>query len=186
MNTIIENKESILEIKKSKFICVLLKEKNTDYIKDIINEYKKKYTKATHYCYAYVINNQKKSSDDGEPGGSAGIPILEVLNKNNLNNVLCIVIRYFGGIKLGMGGLIRAYTDSVSSALENNITEEIEYATITFNTDYSSQNKIDNLLKNYEVKKEYLDDVTYIVKIPVNNLDILNSIKYQIINKYTN
>ena len=186
MNTIINNKESILEVKKSKFICILLKEKSTDQIKNIINEYRKKYPKATHYCYAYVINNQKKSSDDGEPGGSAGIPILEVLNKNNLNNVLCIVIRYFGGIKLGMGGLIRAYTDSVSNTLKDNITEEIEYASISFNSDYSSQNKIDNLLKDYKVKKEYLDNITYLVEIPVKNLYILDGIEYEIKNKYTN
>ncbi len=185
MNTIISNKESVLEVKKSKFICILIKQKDTDQIKDIINEYKKKYPKATHYCYAYVINNMKKSSDDGEPGGSAGIPILEVLNKNNLNNTLCIVIRYFGGIKLGMGGLIRAYTDSVSNALQENVTEEIEYATITFNTDYYSQKNIDNLLKEYETKKEYLDDVKYIVEIPTKDLNKIN-LEYSIINKYTN
>lgn len=186
MNTIINNKEYVLEVKKSKFICILLKEMDDTVVKDIINEYKHKYPKATHYCYAYIINNYKKSSDDGEPGGSAGIPILEVLNKNDLNNVLCIVIRYFGGIKLGMGGLIRAYTDSVANALKDNIKEEIDYVSITFKTDYSNQSKIDNLLKEYEIKKEFLDDVTYYVEIPKKDLDKISSLKYEIIKEYTN
>ena len=186
MNTIIKNTESILEIKKSKFICILLKEKNTNNIKNIINKYKHKYPKATHYCHAYVINNIKKSSDDGEPGGSAGIPILEVLNKNNLNNVLCLVIRYFGGIKLAMGGLIRAYTDSVSNALKENVIEEIEYASITFKINYSSQNRIDSLLKEYEIKKEFLEEVLYTVEIPTKDLNKINNIDYVIKNKYTN
>ncbi len=85
-----------------------------------------------------------------------------------------------------MGGLIRAYTDSVSNTLKDNITEEIEYASISFNSDYSSQNKIDNLLKDYKVKKEYLDNITYLVEIPVKNLYILDGIEYEIKNKYTN
>ena len=108
MFTIKENNTYELEIKKSKFISKIYKVKNIDKVNTILSDLKKEYSDATHHCYAYIINEHKKSSDDGEPGGTAGIPILQVLDKNNLNYVLCVVIRYFGGIKLGAGGLVRA------------------------------------------------------------------------------
>ena len=107
----IKNDDSYeLEIKKSKFISKLYRVNNIEDVNNILSSLRKEYSDATHHCYAYIINNSKKSSDDGEPGGTAGIPILQVLDKNNLNYVLCVVIRYFGGIKLGAGGLVRAYS----------------------------------------------------------------------------
>ena len=78
---------------------------------------KKEYKDSTHICYAYIINSSEKCSDDGEPNGTAGLPILNILKKNNLTNVLAIVIRYFGGIKLGAGGLLRAYSDAANKAV---------------------------------------------------------------------
>ena len=104
-------------INKSKFITKLYYVDNVEEVASVLNKVKSEYSLANHYCYAYIINNISKSSDDKEPSGTAGIPILNVLLKNNLNNILCIVVRYFGGIKLGAGGLVRAYTNSVSSAL---------------------------------------------------------------------
>ena len=108
-----------LEIKKSKFICLIYKIDNKDLVNNIINDLKKEYKHATHYCYAYIIENNQKYYDDKEPKGSAGIPILNVLKKKNLTNTLAVVIRYYGGIKLGIGPLIRAYTKVVSEGTKN-------------------------------------------------------------------
>lgn len=105
-------------IKNSKFITLTYHINEIENVKIILDNIKKEYKKATHYCYAYKVNNLEKAYDDGEPKGTAGLPILNVLNKNGLNNVLCIVIRYFGGTKLGHGGLIRAYTKSASESVK--------------------------------------------------------------------
>ena len=114
MFTIKEKTVNEIVIQKSRFICVLDKLENKDDLENILKEIKNTYKGATHYCYAYIINSSQKYDDDGEPSGTAGNPILNVLKFNNLNNVVAIVIRYFGGIKLGAGGLVRAYTKSVT------------------------------------------------------------------------
>ena len=119
MKTIKENMTNDIIIKNSRFITKLVKVNNIDDIDKALNDLKEEYRGATHYCYAYIIGNIKRFNDDGEPGGTAGMPILNVLEKNNLNNILCVVIRYFGGIKLGAGGLVRAYSNSISNALKN-------------------------------------------------------------------
>lgn len=116
--TIKEDKEILIEIKKSKFIgytffCENVEEANS-YLKQLDIDHKK----ATHICYAYVINSNEKASDDGEPQGTAGIPILDVIKKQKLENVLVVVVRYFGGIKLGAGGLVRAYSDTASETIK--------------------------------------------------------------------
>lgn len=108
----------LLEIKKSKFIGLLFNVKNIEEVEDILLRLKKEHKKATHICYAYKITNGVeivKFSDDGEPNGTAGKPILSVIEKRKITNVLICVIRYFGGIKLGAGGLVRAYTKCASS-----------------------------------------------------------------------
>ena len=104
MYTISNNSKYELIIKNSKFITLLYKINNEDIVKKILNNVKEIYPDATHYCYAYIIDNQKKSSDDGEPSKTAGLPILKVLENNQLNHILAIVVRYFGGIKLGANG----------------------------------------------------------------------------------
>ena len=115
-----------------------------------------------------------KCSDDKEPSGTAGLPILNVLKNNNLNNVLCIVIRYFGGIKLGAGGLIRAYTNASVNVIENNITEYIDGYKVRIIFNYEDINQINFILKNYEITyKEYNDKIIYeflIPKIDYNNI----------------
>ncbi len=98
-----------LEVKKSKFIALYYEVSNVDDVKNILETLKKEYKKARHMPYAYKIGNLIKKSDDKEPSGTAGMPILNIIDKNNLENVLIVVVRYFGGIKLGTGGLIRAY-----------------------------------------------------------------------------
>ena len=172
------------EISKSIFIANLFRVESVDEANKILIDTRRKYSDATHNTYAYIINNHNKSSDDKEPSGTAGVPILEVLIKNELNNVLCIVTRYFGGIKLGSGGLIRAYTKACSLAVnEAVITTVVNGKKIKIVTNYNYQKTIETLLKNYEYKKEYTDDVTYICNVDDNFLNILDSknIKYSII-----
>lgn len=160
-------------INKSRFICLLQKVYDVDDINNILNDIKKEYKGATHYCYAYVVNNMEKCSDDGEPGGTAGLPILNVLKKNNLTNILCIVIRYFGGIKLGAGGLVRAYSTSVSEALKLvSINEYIKFETIEVITNYENIKDLEYLLKNYEIiDKIFLEEIHFVVKIPNDKLE---------------
>ena len=120
--TIKENGQSEIEIKKSRFICSLKRIESEEEAKNFIQEIKKEHWKAHHNCSAFVIgekNEIQRSSDDGEPSGTAGVPMLEVLKKNQLINVAAVVTRYFGGTKLGTGGLIRAYTHAVSQALSD-------------------------------------------------------------------
>ena len=118
-----ENVQSEIVVKKSKFICNLIKVDSQEEAENIIKQTKKKYFDARHNCVAYrVLEDEKiieKSSDDGEPSGTAGGPMLNILQKNNLCNVLVIVTRYFGGILLGTGGLVRAYSDATLEAIDN-------------------------------------------------------------------
>ena len=113
--------ESEIVIDKSRFITTLYPVDNVDTINDLLTKIRKKYYDATHNCYAYIIDNGniQKCSDDGEPSKTAGYPMLDVLKKNDMTNVLAVTTRYFGGIKLGAGGLVRAYSSSVSTALKD-------------------------------------------------------------------
>ena len=112
-------KHSII-INKSEFICYLFHVNDEEEVKEHIKTVKKAHPFANHHCTAYIMNNQsiKRCNDNGEPTGTAGRPMLEVLEKNEIDDVLAIVVRYFGGIKLGTGGLIRAYTNATKTALE--------------------------------------------------------------------
>ena len=120
--TIEENVQAEIIEKKSKFIANLFYVENSEEAEEIIKNTKKKYFDARHNCIAYRImqddNLIEKSSDDGEPSGTAGAPMLNILQKNNLVNVVVIVTRYFGGILLGTGGLVRAYSNSLLQAIE--------------------------------------------------------------------
>ncbi|WP_430603508.1 hypothetical protein IGJ02_001049 [Enterococcus sp. DIV0724b] len=118
--TIRSDGESEIEIKKSRFICSLKRVYSEDEAKEFIAQKKKEHWKASHNCSAFIIGEKsdiQRSSDDGEPSGTAGVPMLEVLKKQELINVAAVVTRYFGGTKLGAGGLIRAYSHAVSHAL---------------------------------------------------------------------
>lgn len=123
-----ENVQSEIVVKKSKFICNLIKVETQEEAENIIKQMKKKYYDARHNCVAYrVIEDERiveKASDDGEPSGTAGGPMLNILQKNNLCNVLAIVTRYFGGILLGTGGLVRAYSDATLRSID--IVEKVE------------------------------------------------------------
>lgn len=181
MNTIKENIENTLIIKNSKFITIIYNINDINDIDKYLKLVKDKYKDATHYCYAYILPNNIKCSDDGEPGGTAGKPILDVLTKHNLNFVLAIVVRYFGGIKLGAGGLIRAYSKCISTCLNNTeLTKLILGKNIDIYFTYKDINDIDLLLTNCHINnKNYQDMISYNVNIPNNLLPILEN-KYQV------
>lgn len=115
--------KNLYEIEKSKFYCEIISVDSEENAKEIIARISKEHKKATHNCFVYRMNingrEYLKMSDDGEPKGTAAAPMLNVLTKNNIDNVVCVVSRYFGGKKLGAGGLIRAYSKSVSECIKS-------------------------------------------------------------------
>ena len=184
MRTIKNNTINEIIIKNSRFICLLIKINSVD-INDILDKIKSDYPKATHYCYAYLYNDIQRFNDDGEPGGTAGMPILNVLLKEELSNVLCVVIRYFGGIKLGAGGLVRAYTKSVSECLKVTDLMDLEEGyKVRLKFNYNDEKQVKYLLKDSTVLNEKYDlDVEYLVLVNNDVLDNLKNYKYEIIEK---
>ena len=185
MYTISNNIKHEIIINKSRFIALLYKVKSEEEVKIYLNKIKTEYKDATHYCFSYIIDNTKRFNDDGEPGGTAGMPILNVLENNNLNYVLCVVVRYFGGIKLGAGGLVRAYSKSASEALNKIKLNKLEIGKIiTIKFNYDKQKLIDNLLKEIIItEKEFNDIITY--KFYITNNEYEN-IKEGLINNSVN
>lgn len=185
MKRISNNIENTIIIKNSKFITNLFIVENIEEVNKYLNLIKDKYKDANHNCYAYIVDNIRKCSDDGEPSGTAGIPMMKVLEHKDLNNVLAVVTRYFGGIKLGAGGLVRAYTNSVSKALDIvNIIDTIKGYNIDISFNFNDIKHIDYLLKDIKIlNKEYKDIVKYNLNASNNLLEILkqNNIKYNII-----
>ena len=110
--------ESLVEIKKSKFIGLYYQIDNLEEVKDILESLKKEHKKARHMPYAYKFENTAKKTDDKEPTNTAGLPIYNIIERKQLNNCLVVVVRYFGGTKLGAGGLLRAYTEAANKATE--------------------------------------------------------------------
>ena len=174
MKTLKNNISNEIIIKNSKFICYLIKIDSSN-INSLLDEIKNIHPKATHYCYGYIYDEVKKSSDDGEPGGTAGLPILNVLEKENLNHVLAVVVRYFGGIKLGAGGLVRAYSKSVLEAIgEAEIVDIEEYDVYEVIFEYADIKLVDSEVRNNNLKsiyKDYSNKVTYHI-ISKDNKDI--------------
>ena len=165
MRTIEKKVENEIIINKSRFITIIYPVNNIDEINNYLNNIKEEYKGATHYCYAYIINNISRCSDDGEPSKTAGYPMLNVITNQNLNNILVICIRYFGGIKLGAGGLVRAYSNSVSECLKSaeviNLVNGIEF---TFSFNYEDIKQIDYLIKNCKIiNKDYNELITYTI-----------------------
>lgn len=178
MKTISNNIEEEIIINKSRFICKLFIINSAKDANNIIKKNKEIYKDANHNCYAYIVENIKKSSDDKEPSGTAGLPILNVLESNNLSNVLCIVIRYFGGVKLGTGGLIRAYTKSVTTALKlTNIKELIKYNVISIAFNHNNTKNIDYILKDtIIISKNFENIVNYKILVKFEDEFIINNL----------
>lgn len=177
--TISQDGQNQIEIKKSKFICHLFRIDNEEQAREYINQIKKEHYKANHNCSAYLLGENfeiQRSSDDGEPSGTAGVPILEVLKKNELQNTLAIVTRYFGGIKLGAGGLIRAYSTSVSEALDKiGIVEGKLQQILAITISYPQLGKLQNYLENEQITIQeinYLENITVKVAIDIKEIEI--------------
>ncbi|MGT2803326.1 uncharacterized protein, YigZ family [Streptococcus henryi] len=165
------------EIKKSRFICHLKRVESEDVARDYIAQIKKKHHKANHSCSAMIIGENseiKRSSDDGEPSGTAGVPMLTVLEKQELTNVVAVVTRYFGGIKLGAGGLIRAYSGSVANATkEIGIVEVKEQEGIKITLTYPQYQTFANFLASeglVESETEFLENVTTSIYLDSENV----------------
>lgn len=165
-------------IKKSKFIARAVHITTEEEAQAYLRDGKKQYWDARHNCYAYQLGmnfEKQKSSDDGEPSGTAGKPILEVLKNKGLTNTLIVVTRYFGGIKLGTGGLIRAYGTAAVAALDNAIIEDyIDCRILYLQTDYSFLSATERLLPDFEAvitKRDFADFVGLTVGVPEDKAD---------------
>lgn len=179
MKTIAKPFQTSIDIKKSQFICRLFPAQNEKEAKEIIREISEEYKDATHNCTAYVVGDGEGFDDDGEPGGTAGRPMLNVLKKNEMENIVAIVTRYFGGIKLGAGGLVRAYSKSVLETLSIAEIVDMElYEIFRFTFEYQDIKTIDSELRVKRlaiVEKQYEAQVIYFVAS--NNTDMVNNIQ---------
>ena len=180
--TIKEDGQVQEEIKKSRFICHAKRVYNEEEARDFISAIKKEHYKATHNCSAFIVGERseiKRTSDDGEPSGTAGIPMLGVLENHNLTNVCVVVTRYFGGIKLGAGGLIRAYAGSVALAVkEIGIIEIKEQAGIQIHMTYAQYQEYGNFLKEHnliELETNFTDQVDTMIFIDKEKKDGIKS-----------
>ncbi len=184
-NTIVRNAEAVYKVNGSKFIAKCFFVNNEFEAKAIIEKHKKKFHDATHVCSAYVIGMKKeisKSSDDGEPSGTAGKPMLGQLTANNLSNTLILVIRYFGGTKLGTGGLMQAYKEvSRLALLECGIVKHDITQNVNFKCDYHSLGRVlyfaeqarAKLISNVQAENNHL-----IFEVPIEEFNkFMNNIK---------
>ena len=180
--TIKENSYDEFVEKKSTFITHLVRVTSEEEAREFIQKMKKKHYDATHVCSCYVVgdNNEiTRANDDGEPSGTAGAPMLDVLVKNEIKNVCATVIRYFGGTKLGTGGLVRAYGGGVINALKNaTLVERKDALEIRLELDYSLNGKIEYEIEktNFIVKNlEYTDKIIYTIYVMEEDYDSFQS-----------
>lgn len=176
--TIKENGQYEVTIKKSRFICSLKRTETDEEAQAFIEGLKKEHWKANHNCHAYLIGENddiQRASDDGEPSGTAGLPMLEVLKKKELKNVTAVVTRYFGGVKLGASGLIRAYGHTTKEAIDYiGVVEKQLHQFISLEVSYPMSGKIQNMLyqKPYRVEDiGYTDTVIFNCLIPVEEIE---------------
>lgn len=163
MKVILENTTAEIVEKKSRFIANIFYAVNVEEAEAKLTEIKKKYYDAKHNCFAYVMGKngeQVKSSDDGEPQGTAGHPMLDILKGNELTNCIAIVTRYFGGTLLGTGGLVRAYSDSLKAAIANAKLAELRNAyEVAFDVSYDDYGKIEKSIQNYNISNDRTDKI---------------------------
>ena len=179
MQSIKNNDKYEYIVKNSKFISLIYKVYSKEEALNTMNILKKQYTNATHYCYAYIIDNDIKANDDNEPSGTAGNPILKQIQNNNLNYTLLVVIRYFGGIKLGAGPLTRAYAKAAREVIKkDNIITLIKGYDISITFTYNDIKTIDYLLNNSKIINKTFDNNiiynAYVTKEVLNSLEDYN------------
>lgn len=172
--TILKSNQAEIVEKKSKFIGTAMPIESEVEAEEFINSMRKKYYDATHNVFAYQLgerNELQRSSDDGEPSGTAGKPILDILKNEDIKNVAVVVTRYFGGTLLGTGGLVRAYSKCAKDALiSSQIIEKVLYQEFEISVDYNLSGKVqfEMLNKNYTIKDTlYTDKVTFIVLVEI-------------------
>lgn len=170
--TVKQQGEDEIVIQKSRFIGYVRRVETEDEAQDFIQEIKKKHHDATHNCSCYIIGEHdqiQKANDDGEPSGTAGVPMLEVLKKQQLKDTAVVVTRYFGGIKLGAGGLIRAYGNTTSQAIKTTgIVKRQLMQGYSVTVDYGLLGKLENVLRNSEhilEKINYQENVEFIIYV---------------------
>lgn len=165
MPRILEDCTNTIEIKKSKFITYLHRTNNEEEAKEYLRLIKKEHPQANHHCTAMIIGQTMRSNDDGEPSQTAGHPMLDVLMHHEMNDILAIVVRYFGGTKLGTGGLVRAYSSSVQEALEKaTLTESQLVSRYKIVFGYDLIGKMDYFFRSNEIEvtyKDYQEQVEY-------------------------
>jgi len=178
--------ETTIKIKRSEFIGNVKKVKTEEEAKEFIKQVSSKYRNATHNCWAYKVEGNKFNySDDGEPSGTAGKPIFGVIEKHNLMNIAIVVTRYFGGVKLGVRGLIDAYSQCAEETIINSkIGKYIDLNIYEVKTDYSKYAEIERLLKRLNgwkiIENEFTADVKFEIAIEENKEDsILEILKYK-------
>lgn len=179
------NNNAVAEIveKKSKFIANIFYVQNEEEVNFILKDIKKQFFDAKHHCFAYrIINDEniiQRSSDDGEPSGTAGKPILTILEKNQFVNILVVVTRYFGGILLGTGGLVKAYTDATLLAIEKSECVNIELGyEIKVQLQYQELEKFKYFCKTNNIKiknEEFYENVNMILEVSEQKLTLLNN-----------
>lgn len=183
--TIKENVNAEIVVKKSKFICNLIKAETQEEAEKIIKQIKKKYYDARHNCIAYrILENEKiieKSSDDGEPSGTAGGPMLNILQKNNLCNIIVVVTRYFGGILLGTGGLVRAYSDATLEAID--ISQKVEKCLGIEAEAEIEYNNLETFKYYCRINNIYIENFEYLDKI-ICKIQFEEKIKPQLIEDF--
>ena len=169
-----------VEIKKSRFICHLKRVKTEEEARDFINRIKKEHHKANHNCSCFILEEHggiKRSSDDGEPSGTAGVPMLTVLEKHGLTDTVAVVTRYFGGIKLGAGGLIRAYAGSVAQAIEELGKVLVkEQESILVHLNYAQYQDFANWRGQYNLEEydtQFLADIQTTLYVDKDRIDTL-------------
>lgn len=156
---------SEIEIKKSKFFGVLSPASSIEEAREILSDVRKRYPNATHYCTAMIFSNIQRSNDDGEPSGTAGLPMLECLRHKELDNVVMIVVRYFGGTLLGTGGLVKAYQQSTLSAIAlATLTVPVETGQYEITVPYDLISRVENLLQKQAViiDRQYHEQITFV------------------------
>lgn len=169
--------------KKSRFIGVLYHLENEDLVQEYIENVKALYPGANHYVYAYIINQSKqKASDDGEPQRTAGYPVLDLLKKHKLNDCLAIVVRYFGGTKLGTGGLIRAYAHTISEAIKKaTFIQKVTQYDCLIKTTYDKLSQIERIIREKAslISADYLEEITFHFLTYDHQFEIVKDLLFQ-------
>lgn len=182
MKKLVSCEEGIYIEKKSKFICHLFEVKNADEVTEIIKAEKKKYYDAKHHCFAYVMGEEGadiKCSDDGEPSGTAGRPMLDILQKEGLTDILCVCTRYFGGTLLGTGGLVRAYSAALKDAIDKStFKNETKAVIVKYKYAYNFDARISSYLRDKDIKvleNDYSDAVEITIVLQKDNYSAVDA-----------